>query len=1123
MPAIVVSFLVVIGALTGLLLTRWRARRFAGWCLLAGVVIAVGVHPIDDPSLLMTPVANHATSTLALAFRSSTRAVPVVLLVIALGLGALASWIGARLPSARRLAEIGLAALVIVNLPALWRGELVNPAQSRDQDVPAPWLEAAADLDAGVSGGGRVLQIPGSEFGVHRWGYLVDPLLPGITDRPVVTRDFAPVGSPAAIDLLYALDDRLQDGTLEPSAIAPIARLLGVDQVLLTGDLAYERFRTRHPALVEALLAGAPDVGPLRPYGPAAVDAAPGVVALSDLASRPTDQPIAAVSLGAVESPVPIVRTKVNEVVVVGSGMGLVDAAAAGLIDGTELVRYSGSFDEAPADPAGSVIITDTNRKQAHQWRGSRDVLGMTEDRNAAVLDEDIADQRLPVFPERLAERYTTAEQRGPLAATASSYGDPISYRPEDRAVMAIDGDLSTAWLVADRAEPVGERIRVSSDDGSRVSEVRLLQDQTPDPSRWITEVIIRSGNDPGNRSTVHQQRVTLDETSRTGQGQLVPVESVAGDYWAEIEIAATTTGRRDAYPFFGPVGFAEISVDGLGPTTEVVVLPSDATTLSATDDVSIVLTRWRAESTDPVRRDPEPAISREWSMATAREFELTGTARLASRVTDRQLADLFGFTAVPSSSGSLVGEPGSAAWAAFDGDSDTSWVSTAGELMPTLGVTFAEARTVAAFDLTFDVAADRSLPAAVSVLANGAVDGVDVPLTITGDGTAHVEFPPITTDGITIRFPVEQPTMSIDLRTSEPIALPVAVREVSVPGLESLVPGDVDAGCRDDLLRLDGQPVSVRLETTTDSLLGRSPIALTTCDGKPLVLSAGTHHVVTATGAATALEIDQLVLRSPTAVSAGVGGTIVPSRVVGRSRVSRTVEVGPCPAGCWLVHGEGWSSGWQAEVRGGSSLGEPEVVDGGFNGWWIAPTDEPTTVEIRWSPQSTMWPPLGLSVIGVAICMYLAFRRRSDPSASFPAVGGPDVRDRSAPMRPSTGQLAALVVGTALVVQPVWLAAAVAVAAIAWVSQRREVIGVIGVTLVVAIMAFYAWRVHDLHPFPGYGWIVNIDEMHRLAMFAVVLVAVGLSGLDPPTGVGVGERDSVADGAVEHLENAER
>ena len=62
-----------------------------------------------------------------------------------------------------------------------------------------------------------MLQLPGQEFGAFRWGYTVDPPLPGMTDKPLVTRDLLPLGSAAAMDLLYALDDRFQAGTSNPT------------------------------------------------------------------------------------------------------------------------------------------------------------------------------------------------------------------------------------------------------------------------------------------------------------------------------------------------------------------------------------------------------------------------------------------------------------------------------------------------------------------------------------------------------------------------------------------------------------------------------------------------------------------------------------------------------------------------------------------------------------------------------------------------------------------------------------------------------------------------------------------------------------------------------------------
>ena len=109
-----------------------------------------------------------------------------------------------------------MIALAAVNLPAAWNGGFVDPVLSRDEDPPAAWMAAAAELDS-LPAGFRVMQLPGAEFGAFRWGYTVDPPLPGLTERPFVSRDLLPLGSPPAMDLLYALDDRFQTGIAEPA------------------------------------------------------------------------------------------------------------------------------------------------------------------------------------------------------------------------------------------------------------------------------------------------------------------------------------------------------------------------------------------------------------------------------------------------------------------------------------------------------------------------------------------------------------------------------------------------------------------------------------------------------------------------------------------------------------------------------------------------------------------------------------------------------------------------------------------------------------------------------------------------------------------------------------------
>ncbi len=248
-PSIVVSYVLPLLAVSTLVWSRWAHRRYAALLIACGLVLAVGVHPIDDRSPLMRLLAGSDDGGLALALRSSTRALPLVMLGVALTV-AMAVDASAAAPTPRvrgvrlapeRIATVVIVAVAVANLPALWTGGFVDPALERDQEPPAAWIAAAADLD-GSGSEGRVLQLPGAEFGAYRWGYTVDQPLPGLTEKPLVTRDLLPLGSPGAMDLLFALDDRVQQGVLEPEALAPVARLLGVDTVWLTNDIAFDRF-----------------------------------------------------------------------------------------------------------------------------------------------------------------------------------------------------------------------------------------------------------------------------------------------------------------------------------------------------------------------------------------------------------------------------------------------------------------------------------------------------------------------------------------------------------------------------------------------------------------------------------------------------------------------------------------------------------------------------------------------------------------------------------------------------------------------------------------------------------------------------------------------------------------
>ncbi len=1093
---IATGLLIVLVAVAGLITTRWQHRRFAVALVATGVVLGVGVHRFDDPSPLMNALMGDGESGLALALRSSTRAVPILVLGLALGAGSLVDALGGlRLPSARfvRLAAAAVVALLAVaNLPSLTGHRWVDPALDRDESPPAAWSDAAATLDRAPTGY-RVWQVPGAEFGAFRWGYTVDPPLPGMTTRPLVTRDLLPLGSAAAMDLAYAIDDRFQSGTIEPESIAPLARLLGADTIWVPGDSAFDRFRTPRPELVHELFTDRPEgLGDPEPYGDDIVNQPDVPMVDEQSVSDPrVGTPVPPVALVPVDDPEPVIRAKDDVVVLSGSGDGVVDAAAAGLLDGRELLRYSGSLTadeiaQAVADGAG-VIITDSNRDRAHHWRSSQDVWGYTEADGTAepeVLRRDPGDERLPVFgPDgpRSTDGYTVAVQDGPVHAVASAYGEPFAYRPEDRAVMAIDGDPTTSWLVADRAPARGEFIRLDVD--SPIDHVTLRQPIGAGAVRHVRRVTISVDDRPGIP-------VVLDERSFSADGQRVDIEPTTGPAAVTITIDSVAVPDRTIGPALAAVGFAEVDV-GLGPTVEVVRPPGDVVATGADGDASsltYVFTRLRAWPSDRWRGDPEPALVRELELSGARSFTPEVTVRLDQRASDDVLARLLGITGGRASS-RLTGVAGAAGWAATDGDGETAWITPFGQAVgSSLEVDAAGGERQLRIT---QPAGDYSPITEMRVRSGRDRWTIAVPPPDDG-GSSVVELPePLRAGPVSLTITAAEPRITLDRRYGEPVQLPAAIAELSV-GERTVRPDRVDTGCRSDLLQIDGQPIALRVFAPVDRLLAGEGVAAVPCEAGGVDLDAGVHRLTTAPGAFSGLTVDRVVLESGTAPPAASAPAATVT-VTSSDRLSRHVVVDNCPDGCWLVLGEGFHESWSATTDAGD-LGEPQLVDGGFNGWWIPPSDGPTAVTLSWTAQTPLNIALLLTLIAVLACIVLAVVDRRRDLVTAPAEPGFEFPGPRQSLRPLLIAGGAWIVAALLLVGPPWaLLAAVGAAALV-VLGRPRFVGVVTLGILVVIGAVMVWVVRDEHPFPDAGWPARFEELHGWGLFAAVSLLVTMA-----------------------------
>jgi arabinofuranan 3-O-arabinosyltransferase len=623
---IIVGVALVIAGLVGLLSSQ-KLKRPLSLMLFIGIVLSVGAYPSDSSSPLWSYFADNPKSAISLALRSSSRAVPLIALTLAIGVALTVEqskkFLSLRSPRVSSLALPVAVLLICLNVPALFGGRYIDPAISRPENLPTAWTQAAALLDTRFDEGhtGSVLILPGIESAAYRWGYPVDPILPGITKKPLITRDWLPLGSAPFMDLLYALDDSFQNGTADPNSIAPIARLLGADTIMVVNSYQYERFGVNRPERAASLIDAAPDLEVIATFGEPSINFVEDYET-NDLLDYPATA-LPEISLYAVSDSVADARITQNPIVVSADGSGMVDLAAAGLIDGKSSILASAALDETSLQDAvlraPEVIVTDSNRKRAHHWRGSQEVWGATEGVGPVVDSFDAFDNRLPVFPlatDRL-EAYSISENYSGSVMSATAYGALLSYLPEYRPSNANDGNINTSWSVGWGINPVGQILTYASNLGHpKVEHLELVPAQLSFEQRLITKISVSVEGSPWTTHAIDPSasvtRIELDQ----------PAQSV------RIRIDGVTEGDNQL-----PVGWTEVLPAAFQRSEEITV-PSDATMLvKPTTPVSFVFTRLRADPYDPRRQDPELSINRNFFVTHRGSFTFSAQATTTDNI----------------------------------------------------------------------------------------------------------------------------------------------------------------------------------------------------------------------------------------------------------------------------------------------------------------------------------------------------------------------------------------------------------------------------------------------------------------------------------------------------------
>ena len=1143
-----VSFAVPAVAVALGLAVRWRYRAFAVGLVLVGAVVAVGAYPFAHPSLFGALLKRLSGGSVGLAMRSVDRIVPLVVLGLAVLLGAGLSAVHLRRPRAGLVAGLACAALIAADLPPLWSGNLIASNLDRPGNLPAYWQQAAAYLN-GSGPNTRVLGLPGEDFAAYSWGVTEDPVAPGLLNRPYVARQVVPAGTPAAADLLQALDEPLQEGTLDTTALAPIARLMSVGQILLQSDLQYERYHLPLPQSLWNDLVPAP-TGLSGPVAFGAPNPAPQIrypldseIRLGLPAGEAQPPPLAVFD---VAGPRPLVRTEsvATPLLLAGNGQGLVEAAAAGLLANDPTILYSASF---ARDPAGfqramangaALVLTDTNALAGERWGSLRNNIGQVDQPGVSPLSSDPSDYPLPLFPGAGTGTQTVADVAGVASVTASGYGDALTYTPEDRPINAVDGDPSTAWTFGAYSPVTGQRIQINLVRSVTTDHVTLVQAPSLQPNRRITKVTLRFD---GSRPVT----VVLTPASYASPGQTVSFPARTF-HQLELTVDGASGGAGKRYDGLAPVGFAEIGIPGVGPAVESLRLPTDLLQAAGTSslDHPLFILMNRSRVTEPPRQDPEPAMARSFVLPTARTFAIGGTAEVNAGDSDYLINQLVGLTpAGPLPSTAAAGTSGPAvvlaansstrldedrqarANAAVDGNPATAWIAETG---PQAGewLSFDLSRPISIDHLTMQVINDgrHSLPTRITI---GTEDGsrvVALPKVAVGYGrpqgattTIPIAFPSLAGAHVKITIDEVQQVRALDYYstfTGATDILPVGIAELGLPVVQPALPAALPATCQSGLLRIDGQPVDVEVTGATDSALAGAPLSLRGCGDAAagIHLSAGAHLVQTSQRLPSGWSIDQLTLASPAAVStpAPPAPPAPPAlRLDQHDRTSWTVTVDGDGRPFWLVLGQSQSAGWSASLPGGRTLGPPQLVDGYANGWYVPAgvVNGPTVIHLNWTPQRVVWAAIGVSGAALLVATILAVlpsggfrggrrarRRRLAPRGSGPfpvswaSVAGIGGR-RPRPLAILASGLGWALVAGAVSRPLIGVAAGLAVAAGCWWSWGRLAGRVASVAALVVTGVYVVAQQHRYHYLPTIDWPGDLSSANDIVWLGLTLL----------------------------------
>jgi arabinofuranan 3-O-arabinosyltransferase len=345
--------------------------------------------------------------------------------------------------------------------------------------------------------------------------------------------------------------------------------------------------------------------------------------------------------------------------------------------------------------------------------------------------------------------------------------------------------------------------------------------------------------------------------------------------------------------------------------------------------------------------------------------------------LTDPTLVQRYAFSGPTVSvvaSSSYTEDPQDQAYAAFDADPRTTWISGANDTRPRLQIAWRGARSLRSITVLRPAGAADLLQVQITGSA-GQVRNV-----ILGGpndtGRDVVRFAPMTTSSLTLTF------------SGADGGGPVQVTDVVIPGVRQLIAhpaAPLRLGCGSGpTILLNGTAVATRAAGTVADILDSRPLAFTACAA--VAMAAGRNTVIEP--AADAFSVQGLTVIRAGAMVGRPGATAPPSglRALSWTAARRVVRVSTDQLS-YLIVAENFNAGWQASLHGREL--QPVRLDGWKQGW-LVPAGSRGLVTLSYRPDYQYRLALFTGLAG--LCLIIA-------------VAGLPVRRRSASVRRRPGE----------------------------------------------------------------------------------------------------------------------